>query len=255
MSESLPPLPPLPAPTARLPIRTPRRSGGWLSLVIHLILLLVLVEATRNNIWWDPPNSDTPLQQAGGGGGGRVVDMIALPEASKPKETVPKVVPPPPPPVPVPIVTPTVIPPPVPTPPVDSVPKPSGAVTPGSGGGSGGQTGTGSGPGSGPGTGPGTGGPGIAHPDSLHTPARAPEPRQMNLIPYDYPATMHGFTIQVTFFVAADGRVDKVVFSDDFPDRAYGKRLEVVMKGYRFRPARSPAGQPVPGQYILSITF
>jgi len=232
-----------------------RRSGGWFSLLIHLVLLLVLVEVTRNNVWWDPPVSEGDrLGRTGGGGGAREVNMIALPQ-SRPREPVARVTPPPPPPVPVPVVTPAEIPPPVPAPPVDTMPKTGGSVTPGSGGGTGGQTGTGNGPGSGPGTGPGTGGTGTAPPDSAHTAARDPEPRQLILIPFDYPPTMRGLTIQVTFFVAVDGRVDHVVFSDDIPDRSYGKRLETVMRAYRFRPARSATGQAVPGHTTVSVTF
>ena len=253
MPEPLPPLPPLPAPEARLPLRKSRRSGGWFSLVIHLILLLVLVEATRNNVWWNPPDSDTRQDRIGGGGGGRQVDMIALPDASRTPEPV-KVVPPPPP-VPVPVVTPVPVPPPVPTPPIDTIPKATGGATnTGSEGGSGGGSGTGKGPGSGPGTGPGSGGPGPA-PDSTRTAARDPEPRQLILIPFDYPPSMRGRTIQVTFFVLADGQVDHVLFSEDIPDRGYAKRLETVMRAYRFRPARSAAGQPVPGHTIVSVTF
>lgn len=255
MSQPLPPLPPLPPPTARLPLQSRRRGGGWFSLVIHLVLLLVLVEVTRDNVWWDPPESrGAPFERAGGGGGGRQVNMIALPQATQRPEPVVKV-PPPPPPVPVPVVTPAQITPPVPAPPVDTLPKTTGgAVTTGTGGGTGGNSGTGSGPGSGPGTGPGSGG-GTAPPDSARTAARDPEPRQLILIPFDYPPSMRGLTIQVTFFVSADGRVDRVLFSEDIPDRGYAKRLEVVMRAYRFRPARSAEGQAVPGHTTVSVTF
>jgi len=213
------------------------------------------VEATRDNVWWNPPESEgNPLEHVGGGGGGRQVDMVMLPKAAPAPVPVPKVVPPPPPPVPVPIVTPTEIPPPLPAPPADTVPKTVGsATTTGSGGGSGGTSGTGNGPGSGPGTGPGTGGSGSA--DSVRTAARDPEPRQLILIPFDFPPSMRGHTIQVTFFVLADGQVDHVLFSEDIPDRGYAKRLDVVMRAYRFRPARSAAGQPVPGHTTVSITF
>lgn len=255
MSQPLPPLPPIPPPTARLPQHSRRRAGGWFSLIIHLILLLVIVEVTRDNVWWDPPEArGAPNERAGGGGGGRQVNMIALPEAARRPEPVVKV-PPPPPPLPVPVVTPTQVPLPAPTPPVDTLPRTTGgAVTPGSGGGTGGTSGTGNGPGSGPGTGPGNGG-GSAPPDSTHSAARDPEPRQLILIPFDYPPSMRGLTIQVTFFVAADGRVDHVVFSDDIPDRGYAKRLDTVMRAYRFRPARSAEGLAVQGHTTVSITF
>jgi hypothetical protein len=66
---------------------------------------------------------------------------------------------------------------------------------------------------------------------------------------------MRGTTIQVTFFVLADGRVDHVVFGEDIPDRGYAKKLEDRMLAYRFRPARSPQGLPIPGHTTLSISF
>lgn len=256
VTASLPPLPPLPPPSARLPVQPARRSGGWLSLIIHLILALIVVVATRNDSWWDPPMTEgASLDPMGGGGSGRQVNMIALPEARRVQEPVPKV-PPPPPPVPVPVVTPVQIPPPVPQPPVDTLPKTTGgSVTTGDAGGAGGSTGTGVGPGSGSGTGPGTGGPSTAPPDSARTAARDPEARQLILIPFDYPPSLRGHTVQVTFFVLADGRVDRVLFSEDISDRGYAKRLETVMRAYRFRPARSATGQPVAGHTTVSVTF
>lgn len=66
---------------------------------------------------------------------------------------------------------------------------------------------------------------------------------------------MRGRTIQVTFFVLANGRVDHVVFGEDIPDRGYAKKLEDVMRAYRFRPARSPQGLPIPGHTTVSISF
>ena len=96
---------------------------------------------------------------------------------------------------------------------------------------------------------------GSGTPDSARAAGRDPEPRQLILIPFDYPPSMRGLTIQVTFFVLADGQVDRVLFSEDIPDRGYAKRLETVMRAYRFRPARSAAGQPVPGHTTVSVTF
>ena len=66
---------------------------------------------------------------------------------------------------------------------------------------------------------------------------------------------MRGLTIQVTFFVLADGRVDRVLFSEDLPDRGYAKKLEATLCAYFFRPARSPAGLSVPGHTTINITF
>src|SRR6185436_18846979 len=125
----------------------------------------------------------------------------------------------------------------------------------GSGGGSGGGAGPGTGPGSGPGSGPGASGPGSGGADSGRAGGRPPEPRQLILPPFDYLRSMKGRTIQATFFVLADGRVDNVVFAEEIPDRGYAKKLEQVLRAYRFRPARSADGAPIAGHTTVSITF
>jgi len=230
----------------------------WLSFVVHLGFILLLVELTRGGLWWEPqPLDSSGLDQAGGGGGaGREITMIPLSPAPAAAATVrptPSVVQPPIPPAPV--VVPDVIPPPtIAPPPADTIVKPAaGTATTGSGGGTGGGSGTGAGPGTGPGSGPGSGGTGTG--DTLRTAGRPPEPRQLILPPFDYPKSMRGQTVQVTFFVLADGRVDHVVFGEDIPDRGYAKKLEDRMLAYRFRPARSPQGLPIPGHTTLSISF
>jgi hypothetical protein len=91
--------------------------------------------------------------------------------------------------------------------------------------------------------------------DSARNAGRPPEPRQLILPPFDYPPVMRGRTIAVTFFVLVDGRVDRVVFSEEIPDRGYAKKLETVLRAYRFRPARSPEGAPVSGVTTVSISF
>jgi hypothetical protein len=59
----------------------------------------------------------------------------------------------------------------------------------------------------------------------------------------------------VTFFVTEQGRVDRVVFAPEISDRGYARKLEDVMRAYRFYPARSPAGLAVPGRTTTVITF
>ena len=66
---------------------------------------------------------------------------------------------------------------------------------------------------------------------------------------------MRGSSIDVNFFVLADGRVDHVVFVPEIPDRGYSKKLEDAMRAYRFRPARSAAGQAIPGVAIVRVSF
>jgi outer membrane biosynthesis protein TonB len=213
----------------------------------------LLVEATRDGLWWEPPSLFGDGSTAVGGGGARQVTMIALPDAAKAVRPEVKVSPP----APVPVIAPERIVPPVPSPVIDTVVKPiDGATTPGSGGGTGGGRGPGAGPGTGPGSGAGTGGSGAPAPiDSTRIVGRPPEPRQLVLPPFDYPRAMRGRTIAVTFFVLVDGRVDRVVFSEEIPDRGYARKLEDTMRSYRFRPARSPAGDPVAGVTTVSISF
>lgn len=238
----------------------PRRSRlAWgYALVVHVFLLMSLVSLVRQSqipAEVDPPDS----AESGGGGGGRTF-IVALP-APVPAERAPEVVRRPTPPVRVPVVAPPILPPvetppPVPADTVIRAPADS-AGRAGTGGGTQGGAGTGTGPGSGAGTGPGsgagrgggTGGPGTG---SL---ARGPEPRQLILPPFEFPRSMRGMTIQVTFVVESDGRVSDVVFVPEVPDRGYGKQLEKTMKSYLFRPARSVEGLPVKGATVVHITF
>lgn len=256
----LPPqLPPLAPPSLRMPRGRRNRLGVWLSFIVHLVVILLLVQITRGGLWWEPPSlrGDGLDQGGGGGGAGREVTMIPLapaPAAAPVVTPTPVVVPPPLPPAPVEV--PTEIPPPVAPPqPADTMPKSGGgAATTGTGGGTGGGSGTGAGPGTGGGTGPGSG-TGTGSGDSAGVAGRPPEPRRLILPPFDYPKSMRGTTIQVTFFVLADGRVDHVVFGEGIPDRGYAKKLEAVLLGYLFRPARSPQGLPIPGHTTVSISF
>ena len=73
--------------------------------------------------------------------------------------------------------------------------------------------------------------------------------------PPDVPKNVRGMTIAVTFLVAVDGRVDGVRFEPILPDRGFAKKLEEVMRGYRFRPARGPDGLPVAGTTTVSVSF
>ena len=245
------PLPPVPPPRAELPTSSSSRWGSWLSLVVHLVLVLLIVEITRGDNPWSEATPATGL--ARGGGGGNQVTSVTLPAYSPPRAAV----------VRTPVVVPKVIPPvritrpePLarPTPVLDSAPRPKdpGAEA-GSGGGTGGGTGTGTGPGSGSGTGPGTGT--VAGEDSTRGRARPPESTRLILPPFDYPASMRGQTIDVNFFVLADGRVERVVFIPDVSDRGYARKLEDAMKAYRFRPARDASGQAIPGIAIVRLSF
>ena len=252
-----------PPPSVLLP--KPRKSpwSGLGSLLLHTLLIGAIVLANwREVLSWSPVTEmGDPDKERGGGGGGGSIREVALPAFQRPAAP-PAVAPPPPPPplpvVPVPEPEPVVLPPPPPQPTStvsatpDSVPSAStGQGGPGSGGGKGSGvgpgTGSGTGPGSGSGTGPGTGGEGGR--------GFPPEPRQLILPPLDYPKSMRGRTVAVTFWVATDGRVERVALDPQPEDGGFAKKLSEVMRNYRFRPARSPDGQVIPGTTTVSVTF
>lgn len=82
-----------------------------------------------------------------------------------------------------------------------------------------------------------------------------PEPRQVILPPLDYPRSMRGRTVAVTFWVRVDGRVERVELAPEIDDRGFAKKFVEVMRNYRFRPARSADGVAVAGTTTVSVTF
>ncbi len=129
----------------------------------------------------------------------------------------------------------------------DGAGAPGPGEGPGSGGGSGGGRGGGVGPGVGAGAGPGTGGGG-----SL---ARNPEPRQLLLPPEVKDKKLRGQTYAVTFWVRADGRVDRIRVTPEFPDGDYARKFRERMEGYITRPARSPTGAAISGTIKISVSL
>jgi hypothetical protein len=261
--------PPVP-PSLTLPPLRRRATGFCLSLLVHALLVaLALSDVGRRWVLTRPLGDPHLLRRGGGGGGGggarvgtgdggRAHDLtyIMLPAASPtapPASTRP--------PVRRPVVVPMQSPSPAPQParaePVDtasSVASQSGtpsaeasgagaAVGAGQGIGAGGGTGGGVGAGTGPARG-GEGGRGTA-----------PEPRQLVLPPPDSPKDMRGQQIAVTFFVAADGRVMRLAVTPAIRDGGFARKFEEAMRNYRFRPARSPEGTPVPGSTTLTVSF
>ena len=258
------------ATTGKVPVRPrlsltlppPRRSTWSLvaSVLLHVALVAALVLARwRGLLSWQeipPPGSDEAVLARGGGGGGGV-RMVALPAYQAPRSTSP-VPPPPPVPAPEPVVVqpePQLLPPAevVPSPPPDSTVRSASAGQggTGAGGGSGSGIGTGRGSGTGPGSGGGTGG----GEGTGSGKARPPEPRQLILPPLDYPEAMRGRTIAVTFWVNTDGTVERVTVEPEIGDRGFERKLIAVMRNYRFRPARSAEGTPIPGTTTISVTF
>ncbi len=228
-----------------------------LTLVLHAVIVWVLVSGIARK--WDRTLAAGPVIRSTtpGGGGGREhgVAYISLPAAPKPAPApVPQrrlpVAPRPAPPV----VTPQVLPPPVPVETLSATsPAPIPADTAGGAGaeGAGSRTGGGTGGGTGAGTGPGAG----AGAGGQAGRGTAPEPRQLVLPPADYPKDMRGHQVEVTFYVAPDGRVERIDVVPGIRDGGFARRFAEAMRDYRFRPARSAAGSPVPGTTTVTIFF
>jgi len=241
-----------------MPRSRPSRSSAAVALLVHLGLGLLLIRlAPTRNLSYEPPAGPPGPddRSGGGGGGGRGIEIRFVALAPPPPAPMPVPIVPPPPPV-----QPTVTETPTPVPaPVDSMPsKPSTGTASGSGSGAGTGTGTGSGTGSGSGSGSGKGsgngsgeGPGSGEGGK----ARPPEPRQLILPPPDVPKPLRGVTMSVTFMVGPEGRVDDVRFSPEPDDRGFARKLEEVMRNYRFRPARGLDGLPIAGTFTVQVTF
>lgn len=252
----------LPANFRVIPTGPARRSptGLAVSVILHLLIgVLLLVRIRQDFVRVLDTGSTRPGVRGGGGGGGGSVAYISLP-AETPRAAAPEVAPPPietPPPVPV---EPTPVPP-VTTPPVAEQPPiaapTAGPVTgdtvagvgTGRDGGTGGGTGGGQGPGRGPGTGAGegTGGDGGT--------GRAAEPRHLILPPTDPPKELRGGTVEVTFYVRIDGTVDHVEIRPEIKDRKFARKIDETMRGYRFKPALSASGIPVPSTYVQTMRY
>jgi TonB family protein len=249
-------------PTLLLPGARRRYGGLVVSLVLHLALL-VFVLTNGDRLWrrtLQPGARSIFLIGGGGGGGGNSSAYITLP--SPPKSVapaMPKVAPPvePPPKVETPPTEPEVVAP--VSPPVDSVPAATSSAAAdtagtgtgsgsddGTGGGAGGGEGTGTGPGSGPGTGPGAGGDGAIRPPELRDLA----------FPFDNPPKeLRGASLNVTFWVRNDGRVDRYEVVPAIADRDYAQKFDEVIRAFRFTPARMPDGTKVAGTTTVTFTL
>jgi outer membrane biosynthesis protein TonB len=248
-----------------------RRYGGLvISLLVHG-LLLALIVLSGNRLWRRLPAPGEPSLIAlegdgGGGGGGNAVRYITLPPAPRPSAAPvmrPPKAPEPPPPTPEPAVAP-VAPPPAPAPPSDSQPAVAEPVTgaqaavtpgpgagPGAGGGAGGGTGGGLGGNTGGGTGnkpgPGAGGEGgTIHPPELRDLA----------FPFDTPPKkLRGASLDVTFWVRVDGRVERYQVVPAIDDEDYARKFDEVIRAFRFTPARAPDGSRVAGTTTVTFTL
>lgn len=240
----------------------PRRRTAWafgLALALHVAAAAWLLSPSgRAWVRGLAPAAVTRRAPGGGGGAGgreRGLAYISLPAAPAARpvasptrsHVVPQPVPAAPAPVPsVPLAGDTVR---------VTTPAPADSATEGGGGaGDGAGTGPGAGGGAGGGTGGGVGastGPGAGNGER----ETGPEPRQLVLPPADYPKAMRGRRVDVTFYVTADGRVERVTIVPAIGDGAFARKFEEAMRHYRFRPARSPEGTPVPGITTVTVFF
>ncbi|HEX6104570.1 MAG TPA: hypothetical protein VFZ26_03245 [Gemmatimonadales bacterium] len=233
-------------------------------MLLHAALLgLVLTQGER--LWRRTPAPGAPSLfrlGGGGGGGGNRVAYITLPSAPPAAPRMPEPTPPPEP-TPAPVETPEPVPVPQPAPPAtppDTLPAPSAAfvadgqsagVGPGTGGGAGGGAGGGVGPGTGAGVGAGSGegagGEGGA--------VRPPELRDL-AFPFDNPPKeLRGASLNVTFWVRVDGRVDHYEVEPAIADRDYARKFDEVIRAFRFTPARAPDGTRIPGTTTVTFTL
>ncbi|HEV7366963.1 MAG TPA: hypothetical protein VGN76_14035 [Gemmatimonadales bacterium] len=242
--------------TLKLPQPPRRWSGLTASLLLHGVVLGLMV-GYGERLWRRTlAPGDAVLfggRPSAAGGGGNRVAYITLPSLPEPAATrVPKVAPP--------VPHPQLVVPPAPQPeqpkavtpqPVNTVAAPPAAAPgdSGTGKGTGSATAPGEGQGRGTGTsaGQGPGGPGAK--------VRPPEPRDM-AFPFDTPPKeLRGVSLNVTFWVQVDGKVERYTVEPEIKDREYAKKFDEVMRAFRFTPARAPDGTRVPGTTRISFTL
>lgn len=232
------------------------RRGAVFAVLLHAALLLLAVRGARYASETAAPESsflENGARRGGGGGGGSMPVYIGrVPTQTAPPETPP-----------VPVVRPVQPPEPVPPPPLReavvpevAAPAPQMASTSagvgeagaGEGGGRGEGRGTGTGSGTGPGSGTGAGGG-----SGDGGPVSAPVWRS-GALPFDSPPkSLRGRTVRVTFFVRADGRVEKLETDPPLDDRDYAVRFDETLRDFRFLPARTMAGVAVAAKTVLTF--
>lgn len=80
---------------------------------------------------------------------------------------------------------------------------------------------------------------------------RPPEMRTMVVPPTGGPK---GAQVGVSFFVAAGGSIDSIVF-DRPMGAAFGKKFRATLMGYKFVPANDSYGCPAAAVYTITVTF
>lgn len=107
--------------------------------------------------------------------------------------------------------------------------------------------GPGAGGGTGAGAGPGAGG--------ERGTIRPPELRDL-AFPFDNPPKeLRGASLEVTFWVRLDGRVERYEVNPEIDDREYARKFDEVVRAFRFTPARAPDGTRVAGTTTVTFTL
>jgi len=257
-------------PAATLPEhREDRRVSTAVSAAIHILIVVLLVwpwAAHNAEVIEKPQGAGGPGPAGGGGGGHRGTggqDRVHYVKAAPPPQPTPQPKPVPQqvaikPPQPKPVVVP---PPPVkpPEPQVQEakaelkpmeIPKAADPIapTPGVGGGTGSDGTNGSGPGRGGGVGAGIGtgrgsgiGPGTGGGNQANYP---PTPTELFIPPLPMPDKVRGFHLVAEFDIDSTGKVVDFNFTHT-RDGGYNKRLEEVLKSFKFRPGTKPDGTPL----------
>jgi hypothetical protein len=240
---------PITLPHLSLPTGRRRYFGLGLSLALHAALLaLIIFQGDR--LWRrDPAPGAAALflfQGGGGGGGGNRMAYIILP--SSPAAELPppveeaEVVPP----TPAPVDSAPAV-----AAPDSSAPSLATGTGPGDGSGGGGGAGGGQGPGAGPGSGEGTG-PGVGGGGGV---VRPPELRDL-AFPFETPPKeLRGASLDVTFWVRVDGRVERYEVRPAISDRDYARKFDEVIRAFRFTPARAPDGTRIAGTTRVTFTL
>jgi protein TonB len=236
-----------------------------LSALLHALLIALLITplATHEGIVIERPQGAGGPGPAGGGGGGKrgtggVLQHVRYVQVAPPAPKRQAAVVPPPRPVIQP--KPQPVPPPVIKPPeitpeakadikveVAKMPEASAPTSgvdggtgrdgsagsgPGSGGGFGSGIGTGRGSGNGPGTGGGT---------QANYP---PSPTEMFIPPLPMPDKVRGFHLVAEYDIDSTGKVVNYTFTPT-RDGSYNRRLDDVLKSFKFRPGTKPDGTPI----------
>ena len=84
---------------------------------------------------------------------------------------------------------------------------------------------------------------------------RPPELRDL-AFPFDTPPKkLRGASLDVTFWVRVDGRVERYQVVPAIDDEDYARKFDEVIRAFRFTPARAPDGSRVAGTTTVTFTL